>query len=850
MLEESSSQIIPIDIEDEMRSAYIDYAMSVIVSRALPDVRDGLKPVHRRVLYGMSDLGLSYNKAYKKSARIVGEVLGKYHPHGDASVYDTMVRMAQPWSMRYPLVDGQGNFGSIDGDSPAAMRYTEARLKRMAEELITDINKNTVDFQPNFDESLKEPTVLPSKLPNLLINGTSGIAVGMATNMAPHNLNEVVDGIVAFLENPDIDTKELMQHIPAPDFPTGGIIYGYQGVRQAYETGRGRVVMRGKAEITINKKNGKTQIIVTEIPYLVNKANLIEKTAILVQEKKIEGISDIRDESDRKGLRIVYDLRRDAVPQVVLNQLYRYTALQSSFGVNNVALVKGKPETLGLKEMIHYYVEHRHEVVYRRTEYELKEAKARQHILEGLLIALDHLDEIIALIRASKDAESAKQGLMENYQLSEIQAKAILDIRLQRLTAIERDKVIQEYKEITALIEKLEAILADKGLRTSIIREELEEMRERYGDERRTEIVYVADSVTDEDMIPEEEMVITISHQGYIKRNALEEYRTQARGGVGSRGVSKGDDFTEHLFVASTHDYMLIFTHSGQVFWIKVYALPEGGKTAKGRAIQNLLQIDKDDSIKAVINVRNLNDTDFVQNHYLVMCTEKGQIKKTSLEAFSRPRQNGIRAITIQEGDHLLDVKLTNGDNEIIMAARSGRAIRFHESDVRSMGRTAAGVRGITLANEQDQVVGMVCMSRENATLLVVSEKGYGKRSELDDYRITKRGGKGVKTLNITEKTGALIAIKEVIETDDLMIINKSGMIIRMSVSDMRVMGRATQGVRLIRLSDDDEIASVAKVELVEEDAETEGSTPENNANNDSETSTPNQEESNSENED
>ncbi|EAY25959.1 DNA gyrase subunit A [Microscilla marina] len=810
---ESSSRIIPINIEDEMKSAYIDYAMSVIISRALPDVRDGLKPVHRRVLYGMSDLGLMFNKPFKKSARIVGEVLGKYHPHGDASVYDTMVRMAQPWSLRYPLVDGQGNFGSIDGDSPAAMRYTEARLKRVADELLSDLNKDTIDFQPNFDESLKEPTVLPCKIPHLLINGTSGIAVGMATNMPPHNLTEVVDGIIAYLDNNDITVEELIQYIPAPDFPTGGIIYGYQGVKKAMLTGRGRVVIRGVAEIETTK-SGRERIIVTEIPYLVNKANLIEKTAHLVQEKRIEGISDIRDESDRTGMRIVYELKRDAVPMVTLNQLYKYTALQSSFGVNNVALVKGRPEILNLRDMIYHFVEHRHEVIYRRTQFELKEAKARQHILEGLLIALDNIDEVITLIRASKDGETAKNALIEKFELSEIQAKAILDIRLQRLTAMERDKIVAEHKQISELIKELEAILADKLLRVDIIKEELTEMKDRYGDARRTDIEHMADDLTDEDMIPVEEMVITISHFGYIKRTSLDEYRTQNRGGVGSRGTSKkDDDFTEHLFVASTHDYLLIFTNSGKVFWIKGYNIPEVAKTAKGRAIQNLLQMEKGDSIRAVINVKQLQDPDYNQNHYLVMCTEKGIIKKTRLEAFSRPRQNGIHAITINEDDQLLDVKLTNGENNIILAIRSGRAIHFHEDQVRSMGRTAAGVRGITLDGDDNRVVGMVCVARDDASLLVVSETGYGKRSSIEDYRITNRGGKGVITMQITDKTGRLVAIKEAVDTDDLILITKTGLAIRMSMSDMRVMGRATQGVRLIKLHEDDSIASVAKVD-------------------------------------
>lgn len=851
---ESSSNIVPINIEDEMKSAYIDYAMSVIISRALPDVRDGLKPVHRRVLYGMSDLGLMFNKPFKKSARIVGEVLGKYHPHGDTSVYDTMVRMAQTWSLRYPLVDGQGNFGSIDGDSPAAMRYTEARLKRISDELLSDLNKDTIDFQPNFDDSLKEPSVLPCKIPHLLVNGTSGIAVGMATNMPPHNLTEVVDGINAYLDNNEITVEELIQYIPAPDFPTGGIIYGYQGVKKAMLTGRGRVVMRGVAEIETTK-TGRERIIVTEIPYMVNKANMIEKTAHLVQEKRIEGISDIRDESDRNGMRIVYELKRDAVPMVVLNQLYKYTALQSSFGVNNVALVKGRPQILNLRDLIYHFVEHRHEVIYRRTQFELKEAKARQHILEGLLIALDNLDEIIALIRASKDGETAKNSLMETFELSELQAKAILDIRLQRLTAMERDKIVEEHKQITELIAKLEAILADKGLRVAIIREELGEMREKYGDARRTEIEHFADDLTDEDMIPEEEMVITISHAGYMKRTSLDEYRTQNRGGVGSRGTSKkDDDFTEHLFVASTHDYLLFFTNSGKVYWLKGYNIPEGAKTAKGRAMQNLLQMESGESIRAVINVKQLQDPDYNQNHYLVMCTEKGVIKKTRLEAFSRPRQNGIHAITINEDDQLLDVKLTNGDNNIILAVRSGRAIHFHEDQVRSMGRTAAGVRGVTLSGENDRVVGMVCVVRDDASLLVVSENGYGKRSSIEDYRITNRGGKGVITLQITDKTGKLVAIKEAVDTDDLILITKIGLVIRMSMSDMRVMGRATQGVRLIKLQDDDSIASVAKVDatnlLKDEEQGEEETSVENGQETSEETPKSDDEKSNNENTD
>lgn len=842
MAQGENENITPIFIEEEMRVAYIDYSMSVIVSRALPDVRDGLKPVHRRILYGMQELGLAYNRPYKKSARIVGEVLGKYHPHGDSAVYDTMVRMAQPWSLRYQMVDGQGNFGSIDGDSPAAMRYTEARLRRIAEEMLSDINKNTVDFQPNFDDSLNEPSVLPAKVPNLLLNGASGIAVGMATNMAPHNLTEVVNGIIAFIEDREIEVSGLMEYISAPDFPTGAMIYGYQGVRSAFETGRGRIVMRAKAEIEV-LKSGREQIIVTEIPYMVNKASMIEKTAGLVNEKKIEGISDIRDESDRDGLRVVYDIKKDAIPNVVLNNLYKYTQLQTSFSVNNVALVKGRPETLNLKDMIKHYVDHRHDVVVRRTQYELDEAQKRAHILEGYLIALDNLDAVIKLIRESRDPETAKNGLMENFELSEIQSKAILEMRLQRLTGLEREKIVAEYKEIKELIDRLEAILANEDLRMQIIKDELQEMKDRYGDERRTEVVHSAEEFTDEDMIPNEEVVITISHQGYIKRTLLTEYKTQGRGGVGSKGAgSKDDDFTELLFVAKTHNYLLIFTELGKVFWIKVYRLPEGSKIAKGRAIQNLINIEPDDAVRAVINVDNLTDEDYINNNFLMMCTQKGTIKKTTLEAYSRPRTNGINAITINEGDRLLNVKLTNGDNDIIIAARSGRAIRFHESNVRPMGRTAAGVRGITLANEADYVVEMVANTRENANLLVVSEKGYGKRSDIDDYRITKRGGKGVKTLNVTEKTGQLVSIKEVIDTDDLMIINKSGITIRLEVGTLRVMGRATQGVKLIKVGDNDMISSVEKIETFEsedelsEEASTDENTPSGDASNDTET--------------
>ena len=808
--------IIPINIEDEMRGAYIDYSMSVIVSRALPDVRDGLKPVHRRVLYGMQDLGVNYNKPHKKSARIVGEVLGKYHPHGDASVYDTMVRMAQDWSLRYTLVDGQGNFGSVDGDSPAAMRYTEARLKRIAEEMLADINKETVDFQPNFDDSLTEPTVLPGKMPNLLVNGSSGIAVGMATNMAPHNLTEVVNGIHAYIDNNEITIQELMKHITAPDFPTGGLIYGYSGVQEAFLTGRGKIVMRSKAEI-VTSPTGKEQIIVTEIPYMVNKAMMIEKTAALVNEKKIEGISDLRDESDRDGYRIVYDLKRDAIPNVVLNNLFKYTQLQTSFGVNNVALVKGRPQTLNLKDLIKYFVEHRHEVVIRRTKFELAEAERRAHILEGYLIALDNLDEVIKLIRNSKDPDEAKVGLITRFALSEIQAKAILEMRLQRLTGLERDKILQEYNEIKALIDKLNAILNDEALRMQIIKDELTEIQERYGDARRTLVVHSDDDITMEDMIPNEEMVITISNQGYTKRTLLSEYRTQGRGGIGSKGVvTKEDDFTEHLIIAHAHNYLLIFTDQGKVYWKKAYEIPEGNKTSKGRALQNLINIEQGETVRAIINIKNISDEDYINNNFVILCTEKGVIKKTSLEAYSRPRQGGINAITIRDGDRLLNASLTNGTNHIVIAKSEGKAVHFKESDVRPMGRMAAGVRAVTLDSDTDKVIGMVCINREDANLLVVSENGYGKRSLIDDYRITKRGGKGVKTINVTDKTGKLVAIKQVVDEDELMIINRSGITIRIAVRELRVMGRATQGVRLIKLNDDDSISSVEKIQNIE----------------------------------
>jgi DNA gyrase subunit A len=813
-----NERIIPINIEEEMKSAYIDYSMSVIVSRALPDVRDGFKPVHRRVLYGMLDLGVTSGKPFKKSARIVGEVLGKYHPHGDSSVYDTMVRMAQEWSLRYPMVDGQGNFGSVDGDSPAAMRYTEARLQKIADEMLADINKNTVDFQFNFDDSLQEPTVLPAKVPNLLINGTSGIAVGMATNMAPHNLREVIDGVVAYIDNKDITIDELMKFVKAPDFPTGGIIYGYDGVKEGYESGRGRIIMRAKAEIeTVG--NDRERIIITEIPYQVNKANMIERTAELVNEKKIEGISDIRDESDREGMRIVYEIKRDANAGVVLNNLFKYTALQTSFSFNNIALVKGRPMLLSLKELIQHFVEHRHEVVVRRTKYELDEAEKRAHILEGLLIALDHLDEVISLIRNSKTPEEAKDGLMEKFGLSEIQAKAILEMRLRVLTGLERDKIKAEFDELMKLIAFLKNILEDEGVRMQIIKDELAEMRDKYGDERRTEIVYAGGTFRMEDMIENEEVVITVSHAGYIKRTALSEYRVQGRGGKGSMGSnSRDEDFIEHLFIASTHNYLLFFTEQGRCHWLKVYEIPEGTRTSKGRAIQNLINISKEDKVKAFINVDNLTDETYLANNYIIMCTKNGTIKKTLLDAYSNPRVTGINAITINEGDQLLEVLLTNGQAEIVMALKSGRAIRFNESTVRPMGRTAAGVRGITLGGATDEVIGMIGINDPATTVLVVSEKGYGKRSDIDDYRVTNRGGKGVKTINITDKTGNLIGIKAVNETDQLMIINKSGLTIRMEVTDLRIMGRATQGVRLIKLNEDDEIASLAKIAEVKED--------------------------------
>ena len=815
-----NDRIIPINIEEEMKSAYIDYSMSVIVSRALPDVRDGLKPVHRRVLYGMLDLGVNSTKPHKKSARIVGDVLGKYHPHGDSSVYFAMVRMAQDWSLRYPMVDGQGNFGSIDGDSPAAMRYTEARLKKIAEEMLADINKETVDFQLNFDDTLEEPTVLPSRIPNLLVNGASGIAVGMATNMPPHNLTEVVNATIAYIENNEVTIADLMQYVKAPDFPTGGIIYGYTGVQEAFETGRGRIVMRAKAEIELYKGE-RERIIVNEIPYQVNKANMIEQTAGLVNDKKIEGISEIRDESDRDGMRIVYEIKRDANASVVLNNLFKYTALQTSFSVNNIALVNGRPMMLNLKDLIRHFVDHRHEVVIRRTKFDLSEAEKRAHILEGLLIALDHLDEVIKLIRASNSPEDARVGLMDSFSLSDLQARAILDMTLRRLTGLERDKIKEEYAELMKTIDYLNSILADEVLRMQIIKDELTEIRDKFGDERRTSITHSAEDMRMEDFIVDEEVVITISHEGYIKRTALTEYRKQGRGGKGSMGSQSRDkDFIEHMLIATNHNYMLFFTETGKCFWLRVFEIPEGTRTSKGRAIQNVINIPKEENIKAYIKVVNLKDQEYLENNFIIMCTKKGTIKKTSLEAYSRPRANGINAININEGDQLLEACMTNGQSEIVMALRSGRAIRFNESTVRPMGRTATGVRGVTLANEKDEVVGMIAINNPDVTVLVVSENGYGKRTDIEDYRVTNRGGKGVKTINVTDKTGELVAIKDVTDNDDLMIINKSGIVIRIGVSDLRVMGRATQGVRLITLKGDDSIASIAKVEHEDEDEE------------------------------
>ena len=813
-------RIIPVNIEEQMKSSYIDYSMSVIVSRALPDVRDGLKPVHRRVLYGMHDMGVTSSKAYKKSARIVGDVLGKYHPHGDSSVYDTMVRMAQDWSLRYTLVDGQGNFGSVDGDSPAAMRYTEVRMRKIAEEMLADIDKDTVDWQLNFDDSLKEPTVLPTRIPGLLVNGASGIAVGMATNMPPHNLTESINAINAYIDNDAIEIDELMQHISAPDFPTGGTIYGYEGVRDAFHTGRGRIVLRGKA--TIEEVRGRECIIVTEIPYQVNKAEMIKKTAELVNDKKIEGISDIRDESDRKGMRVVYILKRDAVPNVVLNKLYKYTQLQSSFSVNNIALVNGRPEMLNLKDMVKHFVEHRHDVVVRRTEYELRQAEKRAHVLEGLLIAIDNLDAVIKLIRASATVDEAKSGLMTEFKLSDVQAKAILEMRLQKLTGLERDKIKSEYEELMKTIEYLKSILGDKVLRMEIIKDELLEIKEKYGDDRRTDIEFAGGDVSIEDMIPDSEVVITISHAGYIKRTPLTEYKKQNRGGVGTKAASTRDkDFIEHVYVATNHQYMLFFTELGRCFWMRVYEIPEGSRQSKGRAIQNLINLPQDDKVLAFINVLNLKDEEYINSHHIVMCTKKGVIKKTSLEAYSRPRVNGINAITIREGDTLLEAKLTNGEQDIMLAVRSGKAIRFPEAKVRTMGRSASGVRAITVDHDNDEVVGMIVVKEgDGFDVMVVSEAGYGKRSSLEDYRITNRGGKGVKTITVTEKTGELVSLKAVTDEDDLMIITKKGTMIRMGVDTLRVMGRATQGVRLINLRSGDEIASIAKVPASEEEEE------------------------------
>ncbi|MCB0451483.1 MAG: DNA gyrase subunit A [Aequorivita sp.] len=810
-------KLIPINIEDEMKSAYIDYSMSVIVSRALPDVRDGMKPVHRRVLFGMHELGIRATGAHKKSARIVGEVLGKYHPHGDTSVYDAMVRMAQEWSLRYLLVDGQGNFGSVDGDSPAAMRYTEARMQKISEDMLADIDKETVDHQLNFDDTLKEPTVLPTRVPGLLINGASGIAVGMATNMPPHNLTEVVNGIIAYIEDNDIDIDGLMQHVKAPDFPTGGIIYGYEGVREAFHTGRGRVVMRAKA--IFEEVQGRECIVVTEIPYQVNKADMIKKTADMVNEKKIEGISNIRDESDRKGMRIVYILKRDAIPNIVLNTLYKYTALQSSFSVNNIALVKGRPQLLNLKELIHYFVEHRHEVVVRRTEYLLRKAEERAHILEGLIIASDNIDEVIRLIRASSNADEAREKLMEAFKLTEIQAKAIVEMRLRQLTGLEQDKLRSEYEELMKTISDYKEILASKERRMQIIKEELEEIRDKYGDERRSTIEYAGGDVSITDLIADEQVVLTISHAGYIKRTSLSEYKTQNRGGVGQKAsATRNEDFLEHLFVGTNHQYMLFFTQKGKCFWMRVFEIPEGTRTSKGRAIQNLINIEPDDKVMAFICTQDLKDEEYVNSHYVIMATKQGQVKKTPLEQYSRPRTNGINAITIREDDVLLEAKLTTGNSQVMLAVRSGKAIRFEEEKTRSMGRNASGVRGIRLGDKNDEVIGMIAVNENDSDILVVSENGYGKRSSIEDYRITNRGGKGVKTINITEKTGKLVAIKNVTDDDDLMIINKSGIAIRMAVADLRVMGRATQGVRLIKVREDDAIAAVAKAMKDEDD--------------------------------
>ncbi|MFT4576267.1 MAG: DNA gyrase subunit A [Polaribacter sp.] len=815
-------KVIPINIEEQMKSAYIDYSMSVIVSRALPDVRDGLKPVHRRVLFGMHELGIKATGTYKKSARIVGEVLGKYHPHGDTSVYDSMVRMAQNWSVRYMMVDGQGNFGSVDGDSPAAMRYTEVRMQKISEDMLQDIEKDTVDHRLNFDDTLLEPTVLPTRIPNLLVNGASGIAVGMATNMAPHNLTEVVNGTLAYIENRDIEIDELMQHVKAPDFPTGGTIYGYDGVKDAFHTGRGRIVMRAKT--SFEEVKGRECIIVTEIPYQVNKAEMIKKTAELVNDKKLEGIANIRDESDRNGMRVVYILKRDAIPNIVLNKLYKYTALQTSFSVNNIALVNGRPEQLNLKQLIHYFVEHRHDVVVRRTKFELKKAEARAHILEGLIIASDNIDEVIKIIRGSKNADEAKEALIVRFELSEIQAKAIVEMRLRQLTGLEQDKLRAEFDEIMKTIIDLKDILADEGRRYQIIVDELVVVRDKYGDERRSKIEYAGGDMSIEDMIPDTKVVVTISNAGYLKRTNLDEYKVQNRGGRGQKGVAtRNEDFLEHLFVGTNHQYMMFFTQKGKVFWMRVYEIPEGGKNTKGRAMQNLINIESDDKVKAFLVTQDLKDEDYINSHYVIMATKKGQVKKTSLEQYSRPRTNGINAITIKEGDELLEAKLTTGDSQVMLALKSGKTIRFEESKTRPMGRTASGVRGITLKHDKDEVIGMVAVNDVESNILVVSEKGYGKRSNLEDYRITNRGGKGVKTLNISDKTGQLVAIKNVTDEDDLMIINKSGITIRMAVANLRVMGRATQGVKLINIKDSDSIAAVAKVQHEEEEEELEG---------------------------
>jgi len=813
-------KLIPINIEDEMKSSYIDYSMSVIVSRALPDVRDGLKPVHRRVLFGMHELGIKATGAHKKSARVVGEVLGKYHPHGDTSVYDAMVRMAQDWSMRYEMVDGQGNFGSPDGDSPAAMRYTEVRMQKISEEMLADIDKDTVDHRLNFDDTLQEPTVLPTRIPSLLVNGASGIAVGMATNMAPHNLSEVIDGTVAYIENNDIEIDELMQYIKAPDFPTGGTIYGYEGVKDAFHTGRGRIVMRAKT--VFEEVNGRECIVVTELPYQVNGADLMKKTADLVNDKKIEGIATVRDETSRKGRRLVYVLKRDAIPNIVLNKLYKYTALQTSFSVNNIALVNGRPEMLNLKQLIKHFVNHRHEVVVRRTKYELKKAEARAHILEGLIIASDNIDEVIKIIRASNNADEARQNLIKRFELSEIQSKAIVEMRLRQLTGLEQDKLRAEYEDIMKLIEDLKDILSSESRRMTIIKEELQEIKTKYGDERRSIIEYGGGDLSIEDMIPDSKVVVTISHAGYVKRTNLDEYKVQNRGGRGQKGVAtRNEDFLEHLFVATNHQYMLYFTKKGKVFWMRVYEIPEGGKNSKGRAIQNLINIENDDVVKAFLVTQDLKDQDYIDNNYVVMVTKNGQTKKTVLEQYSRPRTNGIAAITIKEGDELLEAKLTDGNSQIMIAVKSGKCIRFEEAKTRPMGRNASGVRGIRLKDDTDEVIGMVSVNDEESNILVVSENGYGKRSKLEDYRITNRGGKGVKTINVTEKTGNLVSIKNVTDDDDLMIINKSGITIRMAVSDLRVMGRATQGVRLINIKDNDSIAAVAKVMHEEEEEDT-----------------------------